>query len=140
MTYNGGQGPVQSRGPYQTINEANVDRILAGDDVKFIVEEAERRAQILYVTRSKLRKLYGEAIRIHLMLSDPLGNDQLRIRAWQRLEMFRPRLAYESGKDPWVKNTCDDLTQLVKSIDGNQQRFERFMNYFEALVAYSREK
>ncbi len=119
-----------------------VRRIVEEDDPGAMVSNAEEDGTRLHeqkLTSSQIRPIFGMARAIEGMwVSDPA-------RAYRELLKLRPKLAYQAQRIPEGMPTLRDLLDPGISAVGNgrdyteqAERFQRFLDYFEAVLAYHR--
>lgn len=109
------------------INDKNGDKI---------IEYARKFAKLLYtddrITVTKLRKIFNI---IKSISKKDFDNNTI-----YQLNMFKAYLAYVSGKFKELKEVkfYDLLEPAVESAKRNKEIFNRFVNLFEAIIAYHR--
>ncbi len=82
-----------------------------------------------YISTSKLRNLYSEILKINLKPED---------EKVKRLSMFRPKLAYYSGRDSGTSFFMNELENMISEIK-NPKQVENFKEFFEAIVCYKKD-
>lgn len=123
--------------PAATVSPQDAQLIIVQGDVELLVSRARELAQNSPATRTSVRRLYGEARRIEMLWQDEQRADQARRRA----VLFKPRLAYQASRGEGKLREIERAFQpLLDATQGDRQRFQRFLEFFEALVAYMREK
>jgi len=113
--------------------------IIAQDDARVLVKLAEELASSGTATRTSVRRLYGEARRIDLLL------EQDESRALRRAKLFEPRIYYQVKRNPELGKVAEALLAMLQEVNraGTQdarERYRRFTDFFEAVVAYLPEK
>lgn len=85
------------------------------------------------LTTSKLRSIYSQIMNVYAKISEP---DDFE-RYLSELQHLKVRMAYESGRDPVVKDFIQS-TYLADALDRvrNYEQFILYCRYAEALVAY----
>lgn len=90
------------------------------------------------LTRAQIRNIFTEVRKIEaLWESKPI--DALR-----RLNMLKPKLDYQTARSESVRTLRDVLTKAIDEVttaqtdDERNLRFKRFMDLFEAILAYHR--
>lgn len=90
------------------------------------------------LTRTQIRNIFTEVRKIEALW------DIRRSEAVQRLNLLRPKLAYAAKRTPPVEGLRDVLDEAIRLVDQSptdaerDKRFKRFMNLFEAILAYHR--
>lgn len=127
----GGPGPRPPQGP-PLLSDQDARRIIVEGDAELLVEKAQALAERSNASRTSIRRLYGEVLRI-----DMLWRDEARAaQAQRRAVLFKPRLAYQAGRVPNLREVKDNLDRLLAHTQGRREHFRRFQEFFEALVAY----
>jgi len=98
------------------------------------------------LSTSQIRAIFGEVRQIQGQLRvSQVSNDQTSgsEKPWTRLRLLIPKMQYRKEKErgQGVKNLVKVLDPAVKLVvDGDStkraERFERFVNFFEAILAY----
>ncbi len=124
--------PRDSSPPPITGEEAR--RIVEGD-AKLLVSKAQEVSQQLQMdeaSRTQVRRLFGEVKRIEMMW--PMVGEE----ASRRLILLKPRLAYQVARKRELRRLQQALEPLIDQVGSDKNRFQRFLEFFEAIVAYSR--
>lgn len=118
-----------------------VQQVMTADESGVeLVTFAEQTADMLVrqnLTRSQIRSIFTEVRQIETQWGKP---DAVR-----RLNMLKPKLAYQAARSASVNHLRDVLSdaidQVVQAPQNKQdERFERFVDLFEAILAYHRAK
>lgn len=115
--------------------EALMKRDESGAD---LVTFAHQTAQTLVknnLTRSQIRSIFTEVRQIEALWGRP--------EAVRRLNMLKPKLAYQAARSNAVTHLRDVLSEAIDEVvkapaDQRDERFRRFMDLFEAILAYHR--
>jgi CRISPR-associated protein Csm2 len=132
----------QTAKPVDAKSKQEVRRIVEQDDPRAMVSLAEIHGKLLHdeaLKSSQIRPIFGMARAIEGMwVSDPA-------RAYRELLKLRPKLAYQAQRIPEGMPTLRDLLDPGISAVGEgkedrdrAERFQRFLDYFEAVLAYHR--
>lgn len=105
-----------------------------------LVVFAEQTADMLVrqnLTRSQIRSIFTEVRQIETQWGK---SDGVR-----RLNMLKPKLAYQAARSGSVTHLSDVLSEAIDQVvqapeDKRNERFERFVDLFEAILAYHRAK
>ncbi len=90
------------------------------------------------LTRAQIRNIFTEVRRIEALWESDPGN------AMRRLNMLKPKLSYSTVRAEPVAYLADVLTKAIVEVNNTQDeteranRFHRFMDLFEAILAYHR--
>jgi CRISPR-associated protein Csm2 len=103
--------------------------------VTFAQQKGEQWAKTL--KRTQIRGVFTEARRIEAQWQT-LGEE----KAMRRLNMLKPKLFYQAKRNPDVEPLRAVLVEAIDEVAGKpsarKERFERFMELFEAILAYHR--
>jgi CRISPR type III-A-associated protein Csm2 len=139
----GNRGPQQQQGRGGVLDPGryarDAEQIIVEDNVERLVQLAEELART-GATRTSVRRLYGEARRIDLLL------DQDQQAALRRARLLEPRLNYQVKRDEKLGALGAALVAMIQKVGeaANAQegrtRYRRLTDFFEAVVAYLPEK
>ena len=115
----------------------------APDATKVLVKEAEALGKQLTrresrLTTSQIRALFGEVRQIEAQLSaGDVGGQQ---RALRKLLLLKPKMAYRAKREgkgvAELANVLDPAIDLVVGGVDPRENFRRFVDFFEAVLAY----
>ncbi len=109
----------------------NLDARIITEGGEILVKEAEQRGQQLAdqkLTTSQIRNIYG-AVKKMQMKGGELDT--------HKLLMLKPKLAYAAKRHGGGVNTLKDvLTQAIDLVGDDSKKFNRFVDFFEAILAY----
>ncbi len=101
------------------------------------------------VSTSQIRNVFGPVRRIALEWPETVQSDDERKRAeraYRQVVLLRPKLRYLAARDQKLTDLADLLDKCIAEIQkgGNlaerRLRFGRFVDFFEAILAYHTEK
>jgi CRISPR-associated protein Csm2 len=131
------------RGQRQTpslVSDQELEQIMAGDANK-LIEVAERLGQDFAkdgqgakkLSTSQIRNVFGEVKRLQM-------KGQFDQQAARELILLKPKLAYQAGRhnETKVPQLAEVLSKAIDRVGSDQERFERFVDFFEAILAYHR--
>lgn len=106
--------------------------------VKNAKEIAERLVKDKLKT-NQIRNIFTEVRQIEAMWRNSYKKDS----ALRRLNMLKPKMAYQAARESSVKLLAEKLTQAIDEIDRSDpkerdDRFQIFIDFFEAILAYHR--
>lgn len=116
----------------------------ADESGKELVELAQQLAQTLVrngLTRAQIRNIFTEVRQIEAMWQ--MGGTH-KVDALRRLNMLKPKLAYQTARSSSVKELATNLAAAIDEVEkapdekSKDKTFERFMDFFEAVLAYHR--
>ena len=110
----------------------NLDKKIITEGGATLVKAAEQHGQQLArnLTTSQIRNIYGAVKKMQMRggLVDT-----------HKLLMLKPKLAYAAKRHGGGVETLKDvLTQAIDLVGDDSQKFNRFVDFFEAILAYHR--
>lgn len=115
------------------VNEIKEDlqAILEGDSKK-LVEDAEKLGRHISQRRGRIKEMTTSQIRN--IFSEVKG-----MRKFNKYEMdlLLPKLAYTARHEE-VRDLQEVLDEAIRKVGNDEKKFERFKDFFEAVVAYHR--
>jgi len=134
--------PVQSL----AVDLRAIEEIITIDNSQLLVKVAQQLGKHLVeagLATSQIRNIFGTARRLQTAwLRPPLGDEGKRRTARRQLVLLKPKLAYQSERIPPVKPLANWLIPAIDWVVSDPdeleqyQRFTRFMDFFEAVLAY----
>lgn len=105
----------------------DLESILNGDSDKLVnnAKELGKHLGIKHMTTSQIRNIYSDVKQMHEF------NESIKYE----LNLLRPKMAYAAKRNPQTKDLQEVLDFAIPKID-NQKKFEKFKDFFEAIVAY----
>jgi CRISPR-associated protein Csm2 len=126
--------PRDNRGPQRRDDRGstrvNLDARVITEGGEILVKEAEQQGQQLArnLTTSQIRNIYG-AVKKMQMKGGELDT--------HKLLMLKPKLAYAAKRHGGGVDTLKDvLTQAIDLVGNDSKKFNRFVDFFEAILAY----
>lgn len=142
-------GSTQGPTPTFAVDRDGVRKVIAKDDPKALVDLTDKYGKQLADARlatSQIRSIFGS---VRQMESRWYDDEAQRKRGTRDLLMLKPKLAYQEARhksqavgmlramlEPAIDAVIDPGQDHTKEDGDNQKRFRRFMEYFEALLAY----
>ena len=128
-----GHQPRSNRGPQRRDDRGstrvNLDARVITEGGETLIKEAEQLGKRLArnLTTSQIRNIYG-AVKKMQMKGKPDTH---------KLLMLKPKLAYAAKRHgKGAENLKDVLTQAIDFVGNDQKNFNRFVDFFEAILAY----
>ena len=128
-------GPRDNRGPQRQADRGstrvNLDARVITEGGEILVKEAEQRGQQLArnLTTSQIRNIYSAVKK--MQMKGELDT--------HKLLMLKPKLAYAAKRHGGGVDTLKDvLTQAIDLVGSDSKKFDRFVDFFEAILAYHR--
>ncbi len=125
------------------MSSLRVQTVMTGDESGAeLVAFAQQTADALVkqnLTRSQIRTIFTEVRQIEAIW------DKRKSEATRRLSMLKPKLAYQAARSSTVSQLRDVLSEAIDEVlkarsDEQDDRFARFVELFEAILAYHRAK
>ena len=107
----------------------NLDARVITEGGEILVKEAEQQGQQLArnLTTSQIRNIYGAVKK--MQMKGELDT--------HKLLMLKPKLAYAAKRHGGGVDTLKDvLTQAIDLVGNDSKKFNRFVDFFEAILAY----
>lgn len=109
----------------------------AGAELVTFAQQAADRLVKNNLTRSQIRTVFTEVRQIEAQWGKP--------EALRRLNMLKPKLAYQTARSNSVDYLREVLSDAIDEVaqspaDKRDERFQRFVDLFEAILAYHRAK
>lgn len=130
------------------ISSQTLRQIIVEDEAQVLVKNAETIGSKLGrdLTTNQIRAIFGTVRQIE-MNWDEAASDEKQQQARRDLVLLKPKMAYRASKDGYkgkglqalapVLSEAIDLVMDEKASAGEQrQRFSRFAEFFEAILAY----
>jgi CRISPR-associated protein Csm2 len=128
-----------------SVSDSDLQQIIEHDDgARLLVKHAEEigaNLKNLNLSTGQIRALFGEVRQIEAQWG--MG-DSSRAKAFRRLILLKPKMAYRARKERGraVQELVDVLDPAVElvikapSADAQNANFHRFVDFFEAILAY----
>ena len=130
--------PQEQRTEPSIVSDQELEQIIIKGDAKKLVEVAERLGQDFAtnstnsLSTSQIRNVFGEVKRLQM-------EGQFDQQAARKLVLLKPKLAYQAGRHHGkVKDFANVLSKAIDRVGSDAQRFEHFVDFFEAILAYHR--
>lgn len=113
--------------------------IIVDGDAEVLVKQAGSIGTALAdeLTTSQIRNVFGTVRQIE-MLWRPQGTAEEHGQAVRQLLLLKPKLAYQAKRQRGrgVEKLEGVLVPAIDMVEGNRDRFQNFVDFFEAIVAY----
>jgi CRISPR-associated protein Csm2 len=148
-------GDRGQRGPAPAAGATSLDsvkKIITTDDPKLLVEQAQqigRQVAEAKLTTSQIRNVYGPVRQIEMTwpeLTEHSTEEDRRLagKAYREVILLKPKLVYLAAREPKLAALEQYFGAAIDEI-GNAKdeherriRFKRFVEFFEAILAYHR--
>jgi len=143
MSYRGRDG---GGAPRQPAPEADLQRIIQREDYESaaaLVKTAEQWGGYLKDNKlktSQIRTIFASVRQIEMLWPVNAPDSADARSAMTQLVLLKPKLAYQAGRTEEVKPLADLLTRAIDLVGEDRANFQRFMDFFEAILAYHKAK
>jgi CRISPR-associated protein Csm2 len=131
-------------------NLQQVKKIVNSDDPQLLVEQARaigKQAAEAKLTTNQIRNVYGPVRQIELTWPEvgDAGDEKQQQRAsaaYRQVVLLKPKMGYLAARDPkladleLILGAGIDEIALAASEKERRVRFKRFVEFFEAILAY----
>lgn len=127
------------------VSNDDLKTIIQGDDTQRLVEVAERVGDELVkqrLTTAQIRNIFGTVRKIEMNWpehSDSVNEERVR-NAQHQLLLLKPKLAYQAKRERGggVQALESVLSPAIDLVGDDRAHFGRFVDFFEAILAYHR--
>jgi CRISPR-associated protein Csm2 len=144
-----GRGGATAPATYDPKRLNDVKTVVNTDTPKLLIETAKSIAENSPASTSQLRNIFGPVRQIELMWPEAKPENQKdadvlkkSAAAFRQVVLLRPKLAYLVNRDKklaemgQILGTAIDEIAAVESPVERYARFKRFVEFFEAILAY----
>jgi CRISPR-associated protein Csm2 len=121
------------------LSPQDYQKIIVEGDAKAVTDRAEDIGTSLarQLTTSQIRSVFGTVRQIEMNWG-PRATEQQRKHAARQLLLLKPKLAYQAKRQrgKGVEELAGILTPAIDLVGEDRQRFQNFMDFFEAILAY----
>jgi len=125
------------------VSEESLRAIIVDGDAEATVRVAEELGQSLArkLSTSQIRNIFGTVRRIEMTWpEEPEGTEEKKEaeQARRELLLLKPKMAYQAKRERGrgVQTLVDVLSEAIDLVEGERQRFQHFVDFFEAVLAY----
>ena len=115
----------------QEQKQRDLDAIICDGNAKLLVARAEELAErLIDLPRHQIRRFFGTVRQIqHTWQNNPK-------KAQRDLLLLKPKLAYQKRRIKPIEELEKDLSYAITLVGEDEERFNNFVDFFEAIVAY----
>lgn len=123
------------------LSSEDIRRIVVEGDAQLLTQRAEtigdRLARQLQLTTAQIRNVFGTVRQIE-MIWGPRATERQQKHAARQLILLKPKLVYQAKRErgKGVQELADVLNPAIDLVGENRERFQNFMDFFEAILAY----
>lgn len=129
----------QQRGPARAmVSPEDVRAIIVEGNTELLIERAKKVGQALKeadLSVAQIRGIFGTVRRIEMRWTEK-ASDEVREKAMRQLLLLQPKLEYQAKRQQAVGDLKDVLVPAIQQVQGDRARFGRFVEFFEAILAY----
>lgn len=116
------------------ITDHQIREIITEDNPKLLVDKADEIGRSLKdsLSKSQIRGIFGTVRQIEMNWKGE--SDQAA--SYRQLLMLKPKLQYQAARNEEVQPLADVLDQAIDYVGDDRDRFGRFVDFFEAILAY----
>jgi CRISPR-associated protein Csm2 len=122
----------------------NLDSIIKHGDAEATVKQAEALGKRLVserLTTNQIRNIFGTVRRIEMNWPEKPESEadhQRVVKAQRELVLLKPKMAYQAKRErgKGVGTLTDVLTDAIDLVENDRTRFQHFVDFFEAILAY----
>jgi len=125
------------------MNRKSLQAIIVDGDAETTVRVAEELGQSLArkLSTSQIRNIFGTVRRIEMTWpEEPEGAEEKKEaeQARRELLLLKPKMAYQAKRERGrgVQTLVNVLSEAIDLVEGERQRFQHFVDFFEAVLAY----
>jgi CRISPR-associated protein Csm2 len=122
------------------VSPSDIRQIVTSDASELLIEHAKALGESLKeggLTTSQIRSIFGTVRQIEMMWTPSADQDpDKQAQAIRKLILLKPKLAYQAERHDPVKPLEAVLRQAIDQVRGNRENFVRFVEFFEAILAY----
>lgn len=121
-----------------TISDAEVRAIIVDGNTDMLIKKAKEIGRDLKdagLSMAQIRGVFGTVRRIQMRWAEG-ASEKVRERAMHRLLLLQPKLEYQAQRQKEVQGLKNVLIKAIRLVEGDRERFTRFVEFFEAILAY----
>jgi CRISPR-associated protein Csm2 len=125
------------------MTKTDLQKIITDGDAKTTVKEAEVLGKELarQLSTNQIRNIFGTVRRIEMTWPEKPKNaeeENAAAQARRELLLLKPKMAYQAKRERGrgVKRLTDVLSEAIDLVENDRQRFQHFVDFFEAILAY----
>ena len=117
-----------------SITDDQIRTIITQDEPKLLVGQAEEIGRALSgtLTKSQIRNIFGTVRQIQMNWTE----EAQKAASYRQLLMLKPKINYQAARTREVKPLADVLDKAIDYVEDSRVRFGRFVDFFEAILAY----
>jgi CRISPR-associated protein Csm2 len=128
----------QYRSTRATISPQDARAIIVDGNTDLLIKRAKEIGKALKdagLSMAQIRGIFGTVRRIEMRWTEK-APEETREKAMRQLLLLQPKLEYQARRQKQVKGLKDVLIPAIEQVQGDRNRFGRFVEFFEAILAY----
>jgi CRISPR-associated protein Csm2 len=121
------------------LSSQDYQKIIVDGNAELLTERAESIGTSLarQLTTSQIRNIFGTVRQIEMSWT-PRATRKEQQYAARQLILLKPKLAYQAKRErgKGVQELADVLIPAIDLVEENRDRFQNFVDFFEAILAY----
>ena len=121
------------------VSSNDLSKIIEEGDSVLLVKIAENLGKQLgrQLTTSQIRNIFGTVRQVEMSWS-PQSDAEEQAWAARQLMLLKPKLAYQAKRERGrgVAQLAEVLTPSIDMVGNDRQKFQNFVDFFEAILAY----
>ena len=125
------------------MNQGELNAIVARGDTQTLVAEAETLGKGLarQLSTNQIRNIFGAVRRIEMNWPEhpqSQADEERARKARRELLLLKPKMAYQARRERGrgVQELTDVLSQAIDFVGDDRAKFQHFVDFFEAILAY----
>ena len=118
--------------------ENDIREIIVEGNAERLLERAKQIGKSLKnagLSMAQIRGIFGTVRRIEMRWTEG-ASQETQEQAMRQLLLLQPKLEYQARRQKQVEGLRDVLIPAIQQIQGDRKRFSRFVEFFEAILAY----
>lgn len=130
--------------PRPAVSDDQLRQIIVEGDAKVLVECAKALGQGLKdanLKASQIRRIFGAMREIEMdwpLVAEAEQRNERAGEAKRQFLLLEPKIAYQEGRNHEVRPLGEVLKRAIRMVEGDRKRFQHFVEFFEATLAYHR--
>jgi len=128
----------QRRAAQVTISPADIQAIIVDGDTERLLKQAKQIGKSLKnagLSMAQIRGVFGIVRQIEMRWTEKATKD-VQEQSMRQLLLLQPKLEYQARRQKAVEGLKNTLIPAIEQVQGNRERFGRFVEFFEAILAY----
>jgi CRISPR-associated protein Csm2 len=128
----------QRKQPKGKISLEDLQAIIVEGNTSLLIERTREIGRALKdadLSMAQIRGIFGTVRRIEMRWTEQ-ASEETQQWAMRQLLLLEPKLEYQARRQAQVRGLKDVLIPAIQQVQGDRKRFGRFVEFFEAILAY----